>query len=143
MRMETKSSSKVMSSAAMLIFFMLLHLQFEAIHCRVSHSKPTTYIVGDEEGWDLVISMEGWTRGKNFHAGDILDFKYDDQKFDVAVVNKEGHDTCTVNEGAKVYSSGHTKIQLVFGANYFIDTVPDICSGGLKMAINATAPPPF
>ncbi|XWS55218.1 hypothetical protein CRYUN_Cryun10bG0155900 [Craigia yunnanensis] len=93
-------------------------------------------------GWDLVIDMESWTQGKHFHAGDILVFKYDDQMFDVAVVNQTGHDSCTVNDGAKVYNSGNTNIHLVFGANYFIDSAVDVCAAGLKMAINATAPPP-
>ncbi|KAE8721767.1 putative Early nodulin-like protein 22 [Hibiscus syriacus] len=113
-------------------------LQFQAID-----STPVTYHVGDEEGWDLSIDMQSWTRGKNFHAGDFLVFEFDDQRFDVALVNEEGFDTCTVNAGAKVLDSGSEKVQLAFGANYFIDSVSDICAGGLKMAINATAPPPL
>ncbi|XP_022748876.1 basic blue protein-like [Durio zibethinus] len=138
MRKGTIKSSKLVL-AAMLLFMVL---QFQAIHARVHHSKPTKYTVGDEEGWDLVIDMESWTRGKPFHARDLLVFKYDAQRFDVAVVNQEGHDSCTVNDGAKVFNSGNTKISLVFGANYFIDSAPDVCAAGMKMAINATAPPP-
>ncbi|XP_022748593.1 basic blue protein-like [Durio zibethinus] len=132
-----KSSKLVL--AAMLLFMVL---QFQAIHARVRHSQPTTYIVGDEEGWDMIYDMESWTQGKPFHAGDLLVFKYDDQRFNVAVVNQEGHDSCTLNDGAKVFDSGNTNISLVFGANYFIDSAPEICAAGMKMAINATAPPP-
>ncbi|KAH1057169.1 hypothetical protein J1N35_035234 [Gossypium stocksii] len=99
-------------------------------------------MVGDEGGWDSGLDMEGWTKGKNFHAGDFLVFTYDNQQFDVAVVNQTGHDSCTPNEGAKVLNSGNDKIQLALGANYFIDTVADVCAAGMKMAINATAPPP-
>ncbi|MBA0568060.1 hypothetical protein Golob_005577 [Gossypium lobatum] len=120
-----------------IIMVILMVLQFGAIH-----SKPTTYMVGDEDGWDSGLDMEGWTKGKTFHAGDFLVFTYDDQQFDVAVVNQTGHDSCTLNEGAKVFHSGNDKIQLAFGANYFIDTVADLCAIGMKMAINATAPPP-
>ncbi|OMO79946.1 Plastocyanin-like protein [Corchorus capsularis] len=109
----------------------------EAIRGRQSNSKPSTYIVGGEDGWDLAIDMQSWARGKKFHAV----FKYDDQRFDVAVVNKEGHDSCSVNEGAKVFDSGYDKIRLAFGPNYFIDSAPDVCAAGMKMAINATAPP--
>ena len=69
-------------------------------------------------------------------------FKYDDDRFDVAMVNKQGHDSCTVNQGAQVFDSGDDRIRLAFGANYFIDSDSDICAAGMKMAINATAPPP-
>ncbi|MBA0777523.1 hypothetical protein Gotri_005534 [Gossypium trilobum] len=106
-----------------IIMVILMVLQFGAIH-----SKPTTYMVGDEDGWDSGLDMEVFT--------------YDGQQFDVAVVNQTGHDSCTLNEGAKVFHSGNDKIQLAFGANYFIDTVADLCAAGMKMAINATAPPP-
>ncbi|XVE94034.1 hypothetical protein REPUB_Repub01dG0245400 [Reevesia pubescens] len=123
-------------------FFLILLLQFDVIHSRIHYSsQPTTYMVGDEEGWDLVIDMQSWARGKNFHAGDILVFKYDDQMFDVVEVNQTGHDSCTVNDGAKVFESGNDKIQLAFGANYFIDSTADVCAAGMKMAINATSPP--
>lgn len=69
-------------------------------------------------------------------------FQYDDTWFDVAVVDKEGHDSCTVNDGAKVFDSGYNEIPLVLGPNYFMDTVHDICAAGTKMAIDAAAPPP-
>ncbi|KAE8668338.1 putative Early nodulin-like protein 22 [Hibiscus syriacus] len=120
------------------ILAIIILLQFQAID-----SSPVTYHVGDEFGWDLVIDMQSWARGKKFHAGDFLVFEYDDQRYDVALVNEEGFNTCTVNDGAKVLDSGSDKVQLAFGANYFIDSVADVCAGGMKMAINATAPPPL
>ncbi|XWS55216.1 hypothetical protein CRYUN_Cryun10bG0155700 [Craigia yunnanensis] len=138
MRKEIRSSSMAVPVA--ILFLMLL--QFEAIHSRILESKPTTYIVGDDEGWDLSIDMQSWTRGKNFHAGDLLVFNFDYQRFDVAIVNKAGFDSCTVNDGAKVFDSGNETIPLVLGPNYFIDSVADVCAAGLKMAIDATAPPP-
>ncbi|XWS55217.1 hypothetical protein CRYUN_Cryun10bG0155800 [Craigia yunnanensis] len=134
MRKAIRSSSMAVPVA--ILFLMLL--QFEAIHSRILESKPTTYIVGDDEGWDLSIDMQSWTRGKNFHAV----FNFDDQRFDVAIVNKAGFDSCTVNDGAKVFDSGNETIPLVLGPNYFIDSVADVYAAGLKMVIDATAPPP-
>ncbi|XP_021287094.1 basic blue protein-like [Herrania umbratica] len=128
----------IISSSILVPAILVLMLQYEAIH-----SASTTYIVGDEEGWDLSIDLEGWTKGKDFHAGDILDFIYDRVLFNVVVVNQTGHDTCTVNDGATEFTSGDDKIPLAFGANYFIcSKEPGACAGGMKMAINATAPPP-
>jgi len=34
--------------------------------------RPTTYIVGGDDGWDPVVPMDTWARGKTFYAGDIL-----------------------------------------------------------------------
>ncbi|XP_021298492.1 uncharacterized protein LOC110427329 [Herrania umbratica] len=95
----------IRGNSILALAILLLMLQYEAIH-----SVPVTYKVGDDYGWDLSISLQAWTRGKNFHAGDIL---------------------------------GDDKIPLAFGGNYFIcSTRPDLCAAGMKMAINATAPPP-
>ncbi|KAL1224074.1 Early nodulin-like protein 22 [Cardamine amara subsp. amara] len=104
--------------------------------------SPTTYIVGDEFGWDPIFLMDTWAEGKTFYAGDILEFKYDYQISNVMVVNETGYDTCKANDEAEEYSSGDDKIQLPFGYSYYIGTfIPEDCSAGLKMAINALAPP--
>ncbi|KAK6228603.1 hypothetical protein QQP08_005060 [Theobroma cacao] len=63
----------VRGSSILALAMLLLMLQYETIH-----SAPTTYVVGDDNGWDPSISLEGWTRGKNFHADDILEFIYDE-----------------------------------------------------------------
>ncbi|KAK6232167.1 Phytocyanin domain - like 10 [Theobroma cacao] len=119
----------IRGSSILALAMLLLMLQYEAIH-----SAPTTYMVRDDNGW---------TRGKNFLTSDILEFIYDEQLFNVVVVDKNGHDTCTVNDGAMEFDSGDDKIPLAFGANYFIcSTQPDLCAAIIKMAINATTPPP-
>ncbi|GMI87961.1 early nodulin-like protein 22 [Hibiscus trionum] len=121
-----------------MLFFMVFELQYEAIHSYT----PVHYMVGDEDGWDPVISMQGWAQGKHFHAGDVLEFKYDDA-FDVSIVDKAGYDDCFVSDTSIQFSDGDDNITLAFGANYFISSLPtNICAGGMKMAINATAPPP-
>lgn len=39
----------------------------------VSHArKQATYYVGGQYGWDAIIPMDTWARGKIFYAGDIL-----------------------------------------------------------------------
>ncbi|GAV67387.1 Cu_bind_like domain-containing protein [Cephalotus follicularis] len=117
-------------------------LLFVVLHCEVAHAK--TWTVGDGFGWTLAINEEVWPRGKTFYAGDILVFNYDYQEGNVVVVNKKGYDTCTVNEKARVYESGHDRIQLAFGQNYFISSYQEgECAGGLKMAIYAKARPPL
>ncbi|OMO92085.1 Plastocyanin-like protein [Corchorus olitorius] len=111
------------------------------IYCVAISTAAVTYKVGDEEGWDPVVSMESWTKGKTFFAGDVLEFIYDDP-YDVAVVNKTAHDDCSLNDASIVLErTGDNKYTLPFGANYFIDSHPDICALGLKMAIDAKAPP--
>ncbi|XP_039065806.1 uncharacterized protein LOC120211302 [Hibiscus syriacus] len=117
--------------------FMAFQLQYEAIHSYT----PVHYMVGDEDGWDPVIRMEGWTQGKDFHAGDALEFVYD-RGIDVSIVDKEAHEDCSVNDTSKEFSTGDDSITLAFGVDYFIYSKPDICRAGLKVAINASAPPP-
>ncbi|XP_021901484.1 basic blue protein-like [Carica papaya] len=105
-------------------------------------SAPKTWIVGDEYGWDTIINVEQWPEGKHFYAGDILVFNYDYQDSNVVkLLNKTGYDTCTKPEGAEEYESGNDKIPLDFGLNHFISGYPVQCQAGLKMFINATAPP--
>ncbi|XP_039056794.1 basic blue protein-like [Hibiscus syriacus] len=120
-----------------MVFFMVFWFEYDVVHSYM----PQHYIVGGEEGWDPVITMQGWAQGKDFHAGDVLEFIYD-QKFDVAIVDKEGHDTCTVSDKSIQFFDGDDNITLAFGPNYFICSFPDICAIGLQLAINATAPPP-
>lgn len=45
-----------------------LFLAIDVTHAR----RPTTYYVGGKDGWDTVIPMDTWARGKTFYAGDIL-----------------------------------------------------------------------
>ncbi|CAI0375726.1 unnamed protein product [Linum tenue] len=113
----------------------LLLIMLIVINMEVNES--TTYEVGDEFGWDPTIDMETWPRGKTFHAGDILEFKYDDQKYDVVVTDQVGHDTCTVTPRSEVHNSGYDRIELQHGGNYFICSISSLCSAGLKMAVSA------
>ncbi|KAE8725997.1 Leucine-rich repeat family protein isoform 1 [Hibiscus syriacus] len=134
MRMAIRGSSVLIP---VMVFLMVFQLQYEAIHSYT----PVHYMVGDEDGWDPVISMEGWAKGKDFHAGDVLEFVYG-SGIDVSIVDQEAHDDCSVNDKSIEFSTGDDNITLAFGANYFICSRPIVCQAGLKLAINATAPPP-
>ncbi|CAN6851671.1 unnamed protein product [Brassica oleracea] len=105
----------------------------------VTHARmPATYYVGGVYGWDPIIPMDTWARGKIFYAGDILEFKYDYLTSNVMVVNRTGYETCIANEGAKEYTSGDDRISLPYGLSYYIGTYDaSDCSAGLKMAIRA------
>ncbi|KAG6768529.1 hypothetical protein POTOM_027451 [Populus tomentosa] len=120
----------------------LLSLIFQQSY--IARAKgPVTFVVGDDLGWTLDGYPESWTLGKKFYAGDILEFKYDTEDANVVVVDKKDHDDCSVSDTSVFYSSGDDKIQLQFGANYFICSWPlNQCQMGMKVAINATAPPP-
>ncbi|CAH2066043.1 unnamed protein product [Thlaspi arvense] len=108
----------------------------------VSHARrPATYYVGGKFGWDTIIPMDSWARGKTFYAGDILVFKYDDDVSRVVVVNRTGYETCIPNAGSKEYESGNDRIQLPYGYSYYIGTYNEYdCAAGEKMAIKALAP---
>lgn len=48
-------------------------LVYRLIANDVAHARsPTTYIFGDEYGWDPIFLMDTWAEGKTFYAGDIL-----------------------------------------------------------------------
>ncbi|VVA94434.1 unnamed protein product [Arabis nemorensis] len=132
--------SYVAATVPMAIFMTVLCLLL-ATDMTHAWRRPATYYLGGKDGWDPVIPMDSWTRGKTFYAGDILVFKYDGQESNLWVVNRTGYETCTPNDGAKEYDSGNDRIRLPYGMSYYIGVFyqPD-CSAGLKMAVKALAP---
>ncbi|XAR53123.1 hypothetical protein NMG60_11021536 [Bertholletia excelsa] len=114
---------------APVLFLVALH------HCSVVHAA--TYNVGDATGWTF--GVVNWPNGKNFKAGDILVFKYDQGEHNVVLVDKAGYDSCTPAPGAKVLDSGDDKVTLAAGPNYFLCSFPQHCQpGGMKIAVTAS-----
>ncbi|CAN7086841.1 unnamed protein product [Brassica oleracea var. botrytis] len=81
------------SSAKATIATLLTVICFFLPGCLTHHRSPTTYIVGDEFGWDLSIPADTWASDKTFYAGDILGtnvyqsiFRYDYQLDNMLVV---------------------------------------------------------
>lgn len=50
----------------------LLALVAVAILGFSSTCTATTYMVGDNSGWDISTDLSSWTAGKQFHVGDVL-----------------------------------------------------------------------
>ncbi|KFK41963.1 hypothetical protein AALP_AA2G194700 [Arabis alpina] len=130
-----RSSGHISYVMAILMTVLCLYLATDMTHAR----SPVTYFVGDKDGWGVTIPMDSWAQGKTFYAGDILVFKYDYQDGNLWVVNSTGYETCTANEGAKLYESGYEKIQLPCGFSYYIGIYdPADCSAGTS----SPSPPP-
>ncbi|XP_021765270.1 basic blue protein-like [Chenopodium quinoa] len=94
------------------------------------------YKVGDTAGWTY--NVENWPNGKSFKDADLLIFNYFKERHNVAVLTKEGYDSCTAPSGSIVYQTGHDEIRLDPGQSYFICTTPGHCENGMKIAINAS-----
>ncbi|XP_021636500.2 basic blue protein-like [Hevea brasiliensis] len=104
------------------------------------HSNTTqadTFIVGDDLGWTANASVGTWPQGKTFFASDILVFNYDNQLYNVVVTDQVGYNSCTITTNSQVFESGHDRIHLVFGENYFMTGNPNDCQLGMTMAVTA------
>ncbi|MBA0767437.1 hypothetical protein Gotri_016322 [Gossypium trilobum] len=99
-------------------------------------SLAATFMVGDASGWGFGVS--NWPNGKSFKAGDVLEFKYNRPNHDVAVVDKEGYESCYVADDAQVFETGDDLITLQQGHNYFVCGFPGHCNNGMKIAVTAT-----
>ncbi|CAF2062275.1 hypothetical protein HID58_072443 [Brassica napus] len=135
------------SSAKAAIATLLTVISFFLPGGLTHHRSPTTYIVGNEFGWDLSIPADTWASDKTFYIFSVQTnvnqfiFRYDYQLDNMLVVNQTGYETCIPNEGYIEYNTGEDMIQLAYGGNYFIGTAtPGDCWGGMKLAINALAP---
>ncbi|CAM0875206.1 unnamed protein product [Alopecurus aequalis] len=94
--------------------------------------SAATYYVGDDEGWSL--SSPSWPNGKQFHAGDVLVFRYAPWIHNVVAVEEDG---CATPLGSRTYTSGHDSVTLARGANRFICTRYGHCYMGMRMVVNA------
>ncbi|KAM0930738.1 hypothetical protein ACQ4PT_000771 [Festuca glaucescens] len=100
--------------------------------CGVS---AATYYVGDGGGWSL--SSASWPNGKQFHAGDVLVFRYMTWMHNVVAVGEDGYNGCTTPAGSRTYTSGSDSVTLARGDNRFICTRYGHCYLGMKMVVNA------
>lgn len=96
--------------------------------------SAATYYVGDGS-WSL--GSGSWPNGKQFHAGDVLVFRYMTWMHNVVAVNEAGYDGCTTPAGSRTYTSGSDSVTLARGDNRFICTRYGHCYLGMKMVVNA------
>ncbi|KAL0917340.1 hypothetical protein M5K25_012395 [Dendrobium thyrsiflorum] len=120
------SAGKAMAFGLALLFLMLLHSEL---------AESAVYTVGNPNGWTF--NTVSWPKGKSFHAGDVLLFKYNPSVHNVVAVNAAGYNGCTTPKGSKIYKSGNDRITLAKGPNYFICNFVGHCQAGMKVLVNA------
>ncbi|KAG8062296.1 hypothetical protein GUJ93_ZPchr0003g16457 [Zizania palustris] len=100
-----------------------------------SVADAATYYVGDGGGWSL--GSGGWPSGKQFHAGDVLVFRYLPWMHNVVAVDEGGYADCRTPAGSRTYTSGADSVRLARGDNFFVCTRYGHCNLGMKMIVSA------
>ncbi|KAL8096043.1 stellacyanin-like [Apium graveolens] len=113
----------------LLVFLLLVVL------CFSSTCTATTYMVGDNSGWDISTDLGSWTNGKQFQVGDVLAFQYS-STHSVSKVKKESYDGCNTSNVLESSSNGNTSFTLAQpGDSYFICGNRLHCLGGMKLHV--------
>ncbi|WCJ36410.1 Cupredoxin superfamily protein [Euphorbia peplus] len=100
-------------------------------------SNATTYVVGDNSGWDISTDLDTWTDAKKFIVGDTLLFQYSSSN-SVNEVTKQSFDGCNTTNVVKTYSNGNSTVTLSRAGDwYFISGNKLYCLGGMKLQVNA------
>ncbi|PKA64876.1 Chemocyanin [Apostasia shenzhenica] len=119
-------SKVVQANFSCLVLLLLLLLAVEIV-------ESVEYKIGDDRGWSL--EAASWADGKIFYVGDTLYFKYTPGQHSLMVVDREVYETCNWDPNAPMFRAGSNLIELLEGYNYFISTVNDDCTRGMKLAI--------
>ncbi|XP_075512779.1 stellacyanin-like [Primulina tabacum] len=103
------------------------------------HTSATTYIVGDNSGWDISTDLESWPNDKTFMVGDTLLFQYS-SSHSVSEVTKKNYEGCNMTEVLQSNSNGNTSYPLTrVGDRYFVCGNKLHCLGGMKLHVNVEA----
>ncbi|KAJ4721726.1 Basic blue protein [Melia azedarach] len=117
----------------------LIGLGFLFFLLQITATSATEYVVGGNKGWDLYPELYYWPNGKHFKAGDVLIFNYRNPPYTVEAVNESQYINCNaMGHPKKVYTSGHDRVVVHKGLNYFICGNIDYCMYGMRIAVNAT-----
>ncbi|XP_059448111.1 blue copper protein-like [Corylus avellana] len=97
----------------------------------------TEFLVGDDKGWTINFDYQAWAKGKEFHVGDKLVFKYPKGFHNVLKVNGTGFQQCVAPTGTQPLTSGNDIITLVTpGRKWYICGAPMHCKiGNQKLVI--------
>ncbi|XP_041016572.1 stellacyanin [Juglans microcarpa x Juglans regia] len=96
----------------------------------------TTYVVGDNSGWDISTDLDSWAKGKTFFVGDVLLFQFSSSN-SLEEVTKENFNNCNTTNVLKSYTNGNTTVTLSKpGPRYFISGNKLYCLGGMKLQLN-------
>ncbi|KAK4435192.1 Lamin-like protein [Sesamum alatum] len=119
-----------------------------AIAFAVPASAAYNYTVGDDAGWKLGVNYTQWAEGKDFRVGDKLVFMYNKDAHNLAKVSGDDFKQCVASNKSNILSSGNEEITLSApGKKWYICSVADHCSKGMKLVITVSAadgpaPPP-
>ncbi|KAL6909494.1 hypothetical protein ACP4OV_001775 [Aristida adscensionis] len=127
-RRRGHSAGRVIALAAAVLFCVLAGRRGVA-------DAAATYYVGDGGGWSF--SSASWPNGKQFHAGDVLVFRYIPWVHNVVAVDEDGYNGCTTPAGSRTYASGNDRVRLARGDNFFICTRFGHCNLGMKLVVRA------
>ncbi|KAJ1435760.1 Phytocyanin domain [Sesbania bispinosa] len=102
----------------------------------IATCSATTYIVGDNSGWDISTNLDTWVADKKFNIGDVLLFQYSSAN-SVDEVTKENFDTCNTSNVLRSYGNGNTTVPLTkAGDRYFVCGNRLYCLGGMKLHVH-------
>ncbi|KAJ9539776.1 hypothetical protein OSB04_026282 [Centaurea solstitialis] len=103
--------------------------------CFVFRCRATTYIVGDNSGWDISTDVDSWAQDKHFVVGDVLVFQYD-SSHSVAEVNQHSYQRCNTTNVLQPGSTGNTTFALTKpGDRYFVCGNKLHCYAGMKLHV--------
>ncbi|KAK8485746.1 hypothetical protein V6N13_045925 [Hibiscus sabdariffa] len=111
-------------------------------------SMGTIHWVGGFLGWTTIaaglpLDYKLWAATRNFHVGDVVIFKYNNNFNNVVRVTHQNYNSCNATSPIALYSSGSDTINLTRpGHYYFICSLPGRCLAGQKVNFEATVPPP-
>nr|VDC85930.1 unnamed protein product [Brassica rapa] len=98
------------------------------------------YEVGDDAKWARPSDLEfynTWASKKTFLVGDVLDFEFDAERHDVAIVTADEYENCEKETPLSLIKTSPAKIMLNdTGPIYFICTSADHCRFGQKLTVN-------
>ncbi|XP_065850354.1 blue copper protein-like [Euphorbia lathyris] len=105
---------------------------------------PMSYSVGDGLGWIVPpggsLAYMAWAYNKTFIVGDTLVFNFVNGVEDVALVSKDGYESCNTNSTIQKWLTSPTKVLLNASGDYFFtSTYPGHCILGQQLAITVVA----
>ncbi|GAB2280421.1 hypothetical protein Dimus_015054 [Dionaea muscipula] len=116
-----------------IIFINVLLGSIQTIRAAAGHG--VVYSVGDDNGWTFGHDYNAWAKGKKFHRGDILVFRFE-EGYSVDEVTAEKLETCDNTDAIFSDISGEAHIPLrTTGVHYFIGGAFALCPDGMNMTI--------
>ncbi|KAK3228402.1 hypothetical protein Dsin_000283 [Dipteronia sinensis] len=104
-------------------------------------SMAAVYNVGDSAGWTSAgaVDYHKWADHKDFHVGDTLVFKYNNQFHNVKQVSQKDFLSCDATSPINTYGTGSDSVTLKSASHYhFLCGFPGHCQAGQKVEILVT-----